>query len=140
MVVTDAEIRKANRAGRDLLKTAPRAVAARYDRRRDRVVISLVNGVEFTFPPQIAQGLDKAGPSELAAIEIDPDGLGLHWPKLDADLYVPGLLEGAFGSRNWMAGLMGRAGGRSRSKAKAAAARRNGRKGGRPRRTAGARR
>ena len=28
-----------------------------------------------------------------------PNGLGLHWPQLDADLYVPALIEGAFGSR-----------------------------------------
>ena len=35
-------------------------------------------------------------------IEISPNGLGLHWPQLDADLYVPALIEGAFGSRRWM--------------------------------------
>lgn len=29
---------------------------------------------------------------------LSPNALGLHWPLLDADLYVPGLIEGAFGS------------------------------------------
>jgi hypothetical protein len=28
----------------------------------------------------------------------------LHWPKLDADLYAPALLQGIFGSRKWMTG------------------------------------
>lgn len=73
----------------------------------------------------------------MAKIEITPTGLGLHWPRLDADLYLPSLLKGVLGSPSWMAGLMGRMGGRVRSKAKAAAARANGRRGGRPRKAAG---
>jgi len=32
------------------------------------------------------------------------EGLGLHWPALDADLYVPGILDGVFGYRTWTAG------------------------------------
>jgi hypothetical protein len=58
--------------------------------------------------------------------------LGLHWPKLDTDLYVPALLQGVFGSKQWMAQQLGAQGGRSRTAAKVAAARANGRKGGRP--------
>jgi hypothetical protein len=73
----------------------------------------------------------------LSHIEITPSGLGLHWPQLDADLFVPGLIEGVFGSKSWMAREMGAKGGRTRSKAKAEAARANGKRGGRPRKTAG---
>lgn len=109
------------------------AIAARYDRRRARVVVSLNTGVEVAFPPKLAEGLAGAAPAELAKIEITPSGLGLHWPKLDADLYVPGLLAGAFGSQSWMAAQLGAAGGSVHSKAKARAARANGRLGGRPR-------
>jgi hypothetical protein len=58
--------------------------------------------------------------------------LGLHWPRIDADVYVPALLEGFFGSKRWMAEQLGRAGGRSRSAPKRVAARQNGLKGGRP--------
>jgi len=54
------------------------------------------------------------------------------WPKLDADVYVPALLQGGFGSRR-MASQLGAARGRVRSQAKAASSRANGRKGGRPR-------
>jgi hypothetical protein len=63
-------------------------------------------------------------------------GLGLHWPRLDADLYVPALLHGVFGSKNWMARQLGAEGGRARTLAKAAASRENGRKGGRPKKAA----
>ena len=59
-------------------------------------------------------------------------GLGLHWPVLDADIYVPALLAGVFGSRSWMASVLGAKGGKASTPEKAAAARANGRKGGRP--------
>ena len=108
------------------------AVSARYNRRSGRVVINLNTGVQIAFPPRLAEGLANASPADLAEIEISPAGLGLHWPKLDADVYVPALLQGVFGSRRWMAAQLGATGGKARSHAKAAAARENGRKGGRP--------
>lgn len=108
-------------------------VSARYDRRSSRVVVMLNTGVQVAFPSRLAEGLAGASPVDLAEIEISPTGLGLHWPKLDADVYVPALLQGVFGSRRWMASALGAAGGRTRSAAKALAARENGQKGGRPR-------
>ena len=104
MAVTDDDIALAETAMRAKMEAGPRATSARYDRRRARLVISLDNGLELAFPPHLAEGLDKAGADELAAIEISPTGLGLHWPKLDADLYLPGLMAGVFGSPGWMAG------------------------------------
>jgi hypothetical protein len=59
--------------------------------------------------------------------------LGIHFPTLDADLYVPALLEGVRGSKSWMAAQLGAAGGRTRTAAKAMASRENGKRGGRPR-------
>ena len=108
------------------------AVAARYDRRTSRIVVKLNTDVQISFPARVAEGLADASPDELATIEITPSGLGLHWPRLDADLYVPGLLAGQFGSKRWMAAQLGAVGGRARSQAKAKSSRENGRKGGRP--------
>lgn len=132
MAITENELRQAERQMHEL-RDHGHAVAARYDRRRARVVVSLNTGVEITFPPGLAEGLAGAMPKDLAEVEITPSGLGLHWPKLDADLYVPGLLAGAFGGKQWMAAQLGAAGGSARSKAKTVAARANGRLGGRPR-------
>jgi hypothetical protein len=81
--------------------------------------------------------LEHARPSQLERIEITPSGFGLYFPKLDADLYVPALLEGFLGSKRWMAARLGAAGGKSRSMDKKAAARVNGKLGGRPRKRAG---
>jgi protein involved in temperature-dependent protein secretion len=114
------------------------AVAARYDRRTANVVIGLSTGVEIWVAARLIEGLAGAGPDELAVIEISPAGLGLHWPKLDADVHVPALLQGLFGSgRTRLAAELGAAGGKARTRAKTQAARVNGRKGGRPRKTTG---
>jgi len=136
MAVPERAFRLAEKRMREL-RGAARVVGARYDRRAARVIVRLDTGLELVFPPDLAEGLAGAAPADLAAIEISPAGLGLHWPRLDADLYLPALLAGVFGSRRWMASRLGAAGGRVHSAAKAASARANGRKGGRPPRRAG---
>jgi hypothetical protein len=111
----------------------PRAEHAHYDAGRDRVIVRLTTGVEIGFAPRDAEGLQHASRADLAAIEVEAEGLGIHFPLLDADLYVPALLEGVLGSKSWMAARLGAAGGRVRGGAKAAASRDNGKRGGRPR-------
>ncbi len=138
MALTDEDIIRAEEAMKVKMAANPRATAARYDKRRCRVVVSLDNGLELAFPPHLAEGLEKAAPGDLADIEITPAGLGLHWPRLDADLYLPALMSGVFGSPRWMAGQMGRKGGSARTAAKAEAARANCQRGGRPRKAADA--
>jgi hypothetical protein len=130
--LTDAEIDAASERGRTARLHEPRAAAARYDQRSGRVIVELANGCTFAFPPQLAQGLEAATDEQLAQVEILGAGSGLHWEALDADLSIPGLLAGLFGTKAYMAQQAGRA----TSPAKAAAARTNGAKGGRPRRSA----
>ena len=133
MELTDEMIAQANQRGAEARKRNPVATSVRYDRRIGRVVIALSSGLELAFAPHLAQGLEAAKPSDLQEIEISPSGLGVHFPKLDADLYLPVLLEGFFGSANWAASKMGAKGGKAKTPAKVAAARANGAKGGRPR-------
>jgi len=84
-------------------RAAGYAVSARYDRRSAHVVVKLSTDVEIRFPARLAEGLTGASADDLATIEISPSGLGLHWPALDVDLYVPGLIGGLLGSKQWMA-------------------------------------
>jgi len=126
----------ATRRAKDLQASFPRATAAHYDRENDRMVIQLSSKVSISFSPRDAEGLENARPSELEELEITPSGFGIHFPKLDADLYIPGLLEGFLGSKRWMASRLGQIGGKSKSAAKKAASRANGRLGGRPKKTA----
>lgn len=131
--LTDAQIDAALERGARARAEEPRAAAARYDAIGDRVVVELTNGCAFIFPPRLAQGLEGASADQLAGIEVLGSGSGLHWEALDVDLSVPGLLAGAFGTKAYLA----RRAGQVRSPAKAAAARANGAKGGRPRKEAG---
>jgi uncharacterized protein DUF2442 len=104
---------------------------AEYDSTRDAIDLKFRSG-SMTIPRRIVPGLEDAPPSALGSISISPAGDALSWPALDADVYIPGLVERAFGTRLF-ARATGQRGGRRRSKAKAAAARANGAKGGRPR-------
>jgi hypothetical protein len=127
------EFTAANRRAAERRAAEPTALTVRYDRRRRHIVVSLNNGVNLVFPPDIVQGLERAAPADLADAEISPSGFGIHFPRLDAHLYLPALLQGKLGSKRWMAAQLGAAGGKARTPAKAAAARNNGQRGGRPR-------
>ena len=129
--LTDAAIDAALERGKIARQHEPRAAAARYDRERDRIVVELTNSCTFAFPPRLAQGLENATAEQLAQVEILGAGYGLHWEALDVDLTVPDLLAGLLGTKSYMA----RRAGQASSPAKAAAARANGTKGGRPRKS-----
>jgi hypothetical protein len=133
---TDAELEAAEARGRAMLETEPRAVSARYGRETGRVTVELANGCVYAFPTHLVQELSEASRDDLARIEVDGMGFNLHWPELDVDLYVPALVAGVFGTRDWMGKALARQAGRATSTAKAAASRENGRKGGRPRKQA----
>jgi uncharacterized protein DUF2442 len=123
---------RASRAGRRAAKTEPRAARATYRARGDAIRIELTNGAVITLPVKLIPELKRAARSDVRSVEVLGRGSGLHWESLDLDLSVPGLVSSVFAGPEWMAEL-GRVGGRRSSAAKAAAARRNGRKGGRPR-------
>ena len=127
--LTDEQIALANERGKAIRDTQPHASAARYDAKSDRVIVDLTNGTTFAFPPRLVEGLSNASAEQIAEVEVCGGGFGLHWETLDLDYTVPGLVNGVFGTAQWLAAKAGRA----TSEAKAAAARANGAKGGRPR-------
>jgi hypothetical protein len=131
----DTLVTAAERRGQRSLRMEPRARAARYDRRTGHVHVALTNGCTFAFPARHAQGLERASDAQLAQVEILGLGLGLHWEALDVDLSVPGLLAGLFGTKAYMDRQRAARAGAAKSPAKTAAARRNGAKGGRPRKS-----
>ncbi|MBY0332695.1 MAG: DUF2442 domain-containing protein [Acetobacteraceae bacterium] len=105
---TDPEIDAALACGAAARLREPRAATARYDAAAARVVVELTNGCTLAFPPRLAQGLEGATPDQLAAVEVQGSGYGLHWEALDADLSVPGLMAGLFGTAAHMARPAGR--------------------------------
>ena len=134
IVTTDAEIDQAIERAR-AVRRGPLVTAVEYrpGPGLDLLILKLNDGSRRAIPREDLQGLQSATKDQIARVEILGGGTGLHWADLDADLYVPGLLRGTYGTKKWMAKI-GRRGGAMTSLAKKRAARVNGLKGGRPRR------
>jgi hypothetical protein len=135
IVTTDAEIDSAIAQAKIYDQYRPKATNAAYREADDAFVIEFLSGVVLTVPRRLLQGLENATHAQLTEVEVDHGQAGLHWESIDVDHYIPTVLEGVFGSRKWMTQL-GKMGGTSRSTAKQTAARQNGRKGGRPKKSA----
>jgi len=74
-------------------------VDARYDAGADSVELRFGGGGSMSIPRAIVPGLERASASELESVVVSPAGDALSWPSLDVDVYVPGLIERAFGTR-----------------------------------------
>lgn len=131
---TEVGLEGVNRAAvlraRETGRIEPRAESATFDPERELVLVSLGGGFAFAFPPRAVEGLEGATATELSQVRISPSRDGLHWDSLDADISLTGLMMQALNLREWAPRIMGQI----RSEAKARAARKNGKKGGRPRR------
>jgi hypothetical protein len=73
------------------------ALAIEADAEDGVVCVRLSDGREIRFPASKNRRLRDATPEQLANIEIICNGTGLHWPNLDEDLSVLGILEGRLG-------------------------------------------
>lgn len=135
MATTDRQMQAARTRAQELKSHVPQATGATYNPDTGLVCIRLSNGVVIGLPAAQTQGLEAASTENLSVIRISPSGYGIHFPKLDVDLYLPALMEGIFGTKAWMA-ERGRKGGQAATKAKKAASRANGKLGGRPRKDA----
>ena len=123
---TAAEIEAARERGE--AEMASGASVARYDRRRDAVVLRMRSGAVATIPRSLIPVVADAEPGAATDLELSPMGTSLRLPRLDADFAVQGLIRRVFrvNEANRIAGA-------TKSPARAAASRANGRKGGRPR-------
>ncbi len=59
------------------------------------IVVRVSDGREVRFPCSANEYLNVANEKELSTIELSP--CGLHWPLLNEDLSLRGILEGRFG-------------------------------------------
>ncbi len=124
----------AKQRGQEFLESTPRAVSAVFDEEKNLIIIHLANGCVFGFPPNHIKELTDAAEEEIHNVTVASQGTALHWDNLDAHYRLVGLLNGIFGTKTWMAEL-GRKGGSVSTTAKVEAARMNGAKGGRPRKS-----
>ncbi len=71
------------------------AVKAWYE--NEMICIQLSDKKEIRFPVHLNSKLKAARDEQRNNIEIICNGTGLHWPDLDEDLTVTGIIEGRFG-------------------------------------------
>lgn len=74
------------------LKVIPHAVAVRCT--EDELVVSLSDGRVLSVPLAWFPRLAHATPEQLREFELLGEGEGIHWPSIDEDVSVRGLLEG----------------------------------------------
>ena len=125
------QIEAAREADRAADLTEPRARDVYYDPGNERIVVELRQGGAFAFPPDIYPELRGRSPAQLARVLPSPSGEGLEWEDLDVHIEVAGVMLRMLGPA--LARAFAQRGGSATSERKAAAARANGARGGRPR-------
>jgi hypothetical protein len=127
IIPSDAERTEIQRA-HEAMAAQQYAKSVRYDRRAKALRFVLRGGVEVAIPVGSIPYLKEATPAQLARVELYPTGEAIGLRELNVDLFVPSLVRDALGIE-----LQQRRAARVKSAARAAAARANGKKGGRPR-------
>jgi hypothetical protein len=74
------------------LKEAPRAMTVECT--DDELRVSLTDGRSLSVPVAWFPRLAHASPSQRADYQLLGEGQGIHWPQVDEDLSVMGLLAG----------------------------------------------
>jgi hypothetical protein len=133
VVLSDKEIEAARERGRDIANSPSAVEEVRA--MPDRMLFFLFkNGARLEIPLAAIDELSEATESDLREIVISPLRDSISLPPLDVDIYVPGLISDVLNSN--AASNFARLGGSKRTPKKRAAARANGRKGGRPKKSA----
>jgi hypothetical protein len=65
----------------------------------DRLIVDLMDGRTIAVPLAWYPRLLDATPEQRADWEVAGAGYGIHWPQIDEDLSVEGLLRGAPAAR-----------------------------------------
>jgi hypothetical protein len=60
----------------------------------DEIIAYLVDGRTISVPLAWSWRLSEASPEQRAHFEVIGDGHGIHWPEVDEDISVEGMLHG----------------------------------------------
>ena len=75
----------------------PEPLADKVSFTKHELVVALVDGRTISVPLEWFPRLAKASRKQLKTFELIGDGEGIHWPEIDEDLSVAGLLRGTRG-------------------------------------------
>lgn len=148
----EASLEQLTQAEAEWEKFSPVAVSAAYNPVEHLLQVTLNNGLQLAISPDLLQCICELEAAELQQVQISPMG-DLLWKNAGHGIAIRSLLEGRLGSRKWMEQLhadqgiplgewsdsplkkaeWARAAGSMTSLKKQQSSRRNGQKGGRPR-------
>jgi hypothetical protein len=126
--------REAARRGKEELNFAPRAVGTSSE--NGLVAVRLSTGWSFMFDPRIFKPFQKLTDDQIAEVKPLGQGFALVWPSLDLHLGVGGLIYDLIGPK-FIEAESARRRGAATSVKKKAASRKNGKLGGRPKKSNG---
>jgi len=62
------------------------------------IYVLLEDQKQLSFPVSLNKKLSNTTEEQLMNLELICNGTGLHWPDLDEDLLILGILEGRYGT------------------------------------------
>lgn len=136
--ITGTEYEAALASGRAAAETEIRARSVRYITEQDTIEIVTTRQAGFLIPRSWIAALRDVPPEDLAKLEIWPDGSAIELEDRDIHISVDGLMTAllpAMLPAKTVAAIFASRGGKSTSDAKRRSARKNGHRGGRPRKT-----
>ena len=92
----DEMIARAMKRGEDAAAVESRAVAARFDTTRNRLVLEFEGSVELAIP---ASALGLPATADLSDVRLEGGGFDLYFPSIDAGAFVPDLARAAIEHR-----------------------------------------
>jgi hypothetical protein len=137
--ITDAEYAVALASGQAETETEIRAQSVRYVAVRDSIEIVTSRHAGFLIPRGWIAALRDVPPEDLVKLEVWPDGSAIELEDRDIHISVDGLMTAllpAMLPKKTIAAIFASRGGKATSGAKRSSAQKNGRRGGRPRKTA----
>lgn len=129
--VTDEELARISKETAQRDDMEPRLSSLRFDPERRAFAMEFKSGASLDAPLTMFDCFKDADPAQIADAKIVSRGSAVHWDALDVQMTTVSIVNRVFGIRSLADHT--REAGRKTSPLKAAAARTNGAKGGRPR-------
>ena len=96
MEPVDEMIARATKRGEEAASVEPRAVSARFDTARNRLVLEFEGNAELAIP---ADALGFPATADMSDVRLEGGGFDLYFPSIDEGVFVPDLVRAAIGHR-----------------------------------------
>jgi hypothetical protein len=93
MEISEEAFQVANARGEETQRAYPSAIKVAVSKTGNSLSISFDSGDTLEIPVAAVPGFAGVHAAQLRNVTISPNGLGIFFPDIDVDLYVPALLR-----------------------------------------------